>query len=54
MVEKGVLGSHEIQLAGEAPKGGYPDMGDGRYTKNWCYDEWLAFNNWQRARYTFI
>lgn len=45
---------HGTSVGGEAPKGGYPDMGNGRYAANWRYDEWFTFNNWQRAHYNFI
>lgn len=45
---------HGTSVGGEAPKGGYPDMGNGRYAANWRYDEWFTFNNWQRAHYNYI
>lgn len=37
-----------------APKGGYPDMGNGRYAADWSYKEWFIFNNWQRAHYNYL
>jgi len=38
----------------KAPKGGYPDMGNGRYAADLSYDQWFAFNNAQRAHYNFL
>jgi hypothetical protein len=34
-----------------AVKGGYPDMGNGRYAAKLSDDDWLKFNNYQRAHY---
>jgi hypothetical protein len=45
---------HGRAIGGEAPKGGYPDMGNGRYTSDWSYKEWFIFNNWQRAHYNYL
>ena len=45
---------HGAEVGGEAPKAGYPDMGNGRYAENWKYSEWFKFNNWQRAHYNFL
>ena len=30
---------------GKISKGGYPDMGSGRYSEKLSYEEWLYFNN---------
>ena len=38
----------------KAPKGGYPDMGNGRYSADLSYDQWFLFNNAQRAHYNFL
>lgn len=37
---------HERFFPGEkVPKGGYPDMGNGRYAAKLSYKEWYEFNN---------
>lgn len=38
----------------DAPKGGYPDMGCGRYAAKLSDEDWLLFNNAQRAHYNFV
>ena len=38
----------------EVPKGGYPDMGDGRYAEGLTYAEWFKFGNYQRAHYNYL
>ena len=30
----------------KAPKSGYPDNGNGRYSADLSYAEWFSFNNW--------
>ncbi len=45
---------HEREVGGKLPKGGYPDMGNGRYTIDWTYDQWFIFNNYQRAHYNYM
>jgi hypothetical protein len=35
----------------DAVKGGYPDMGSGRYSAKLSDEEWIKFNNYQRAHY---
>lgn len=35
-------------------KGGYPDTGNGYYSKNLSYEEWYQFNNAQRAHYNYV
>mmetsp|Transcript_6084 Transcript_6084/g.6692 ORF Transcript_6084/g.6692 Transcript_6084/m.6692 type:complete len:178 (+) Transcript_6084:20-553(+) len=35
-------------------KGGYPDMGNGRYSEKLSYKDWLHINNAQRAHYNFV
>jgi hypothetical protein len=45
---------HEREVGGKVPKGGYPDMGNGRYTLDWQYDQWFSFNNWQRVHYNYL
>ena len=42
---------------GESEKpsaGGYPDMGNGRYSKELSYSAWYNFNNAQRVHYNLI
>jgi hypothetical protein len=46
--------THSTSVGGDAPKGGYPDMGNGRYAENWKYSEWFIFNNYQRAHYNYL
>ena len=36
------------------PKGGFPDMGTGRYSQRLSYGKWLALNQAQRVHYNFI
>ncbi len=38
----------------EIPKAGYPDTGNGYYSKNLSYEEWFQFNNAQRAHYNYF
>jgi glutathione S-transferase len=38
----------------KAAKGGYPDMGDGRYAADLSYDQWFLFSNAQRTHYNFL
>jgi len=49
------FGVEHKQLFGkEIEKGGYPDMGNGRYSQKLSYEQWYKFNNAQRAHYNFI
>jgi hypothetical protein len=41
-------------VGGKVSKGGYPDMGNARYTVDWTYDQWFKFNNWQRVHYNYL
>jgi len=36
------------------PNEGYPDMGNGRYSQKWTLDQWIRFNNAQRAHYNYL
>jgi len=45
---------HEREVGGKVAKGGYPDMGNGRYTIDWTYDQWMHFNNMQRVHYNYL
>ena len=43
------------EATGKAPpKGGYPDMGNGVYSRELDYDKWFKFNNNQRAHYNYL
>jgi len=37
-----------------APRGGYPDMGNGYYAKKLSHEDWLRLNYAQRAHYNFL
>jgi glutathione S-transferase len=45
---------HKSATGEEVQKGGYPDMGNGRYSDKLSYEQWYKFNNAQRAHYNFI
>jgi len=36
------------------PEQGYPDMGSGMYASKLSHDDWLRFNNAQRAHYNYL
>ena len=38
----------------EVPKGGYPDMGQGRYAERLSYKDWFNFGVAQRIHYHFL
>ena len=35
-------------------QGGYPDMGNGKYTQHWSVEQWVEFNNYQRVHYNYV
>lgn len=45
---------HKKQYGKPAPKLGYPDMGNGRYSEKLSYQEWYEFQNAQRAHYNYL
>jgi uncharacterized membrane protein YecN with MAPEG domain len=45
---------HTEEVGGEIGKGGYPDMGSGKYSQELTYSDWYRFNNAQRAHYNFV
>ena len=45
---------HRALGSWKAPNLGYPDMGNGRYSKDLTYEQWFSFNNWQRCHYNFL
>ena len=40
---------HKAATGQEIQEGGYPDMGEGRYSKKLSEDKWIEFTNAQRA-----
>jgi len=36
------------------PQGGYPDMGNGRFSDKLSLKDWTTFNNYQRAHYNYV
>lgn len=52
---KNNFGEEHLNAFGkEIPSGGYPDTGNGYYSKNLSYEEWFQFNNAQRAHYNYV
>lgn len=48
-------GTHERFFPGDkVPKGGYPDMGQGRYSEKLDYKTWFEFNVAQRIHYNYL
>ena len=45
---------HKRATGNEIEKGGYPDMGNGKYSGKLTYEQWYKFNNAQRAHYNFL
>ena len=45
---------HKKDFGSVPLKGGYPDMGNGRYSDKLSYKDWYNFNNTQRAHYNFL
>jgi glutathione S-transferase len=49
------FGTEHKQIFGkDIEKGGYPDMGSGRYASKLTYEQWYKFNNAQRAHNNFV
>jgi len=46
--------AHHHAFGEKIPKGGYPDMGNGRYAERLSYKDWYIFNNAQRVHYNFV
>lgn len=52
---KAVIEEHKKATGEESiAKGGYPDVGSGRYSAALPYADWLAFNNAQRAHGNYV
>jgi len=51
---KEFFAKHFPEFKGSWPAGGYPDMGNGRYSAKLTLDEWTYFNNYQRAHYNYV
>ena len=46
---------HKAETGEEkAPKGGYPDMGCGRFSEKLSYKDWYEFNLAQRVHYNYL
>ena len=45
---------HEKEVGGKAPRLGFPDMGNGKFSQDLTYSDWFNFNNWQRVHYNFL
>lgn len=45
---------HKNATGKEIEKGGYPDMGNGKYSAKLSYEDWYKFNNAQRAHQNFV
>jgi hypothetical protein len=45
---------HKLVTGLDIEKGGYPDMGNGRYSAKLPYQEWYRFNNAQRVHNNFV
>lgn len=45
---------HKNSTGLDIEKGGYPDMGNGRYSSRLSYEQWYRFNNAQRVHYNFL
>lgn len=45
---------HKNMTGKEIQKGGYPDTGNGYYSKNLSYAQWYEFNNAQRAHVNYL
>ena len=45
---------HKNATGKEIEKGGYPDMGNGKYSAKLSYEDWYKFNNAQRAHHNFV
>lgn len=44
---------HKLEVGGSVPKGGYPDMGTGRYSQLLTYKDWLELNSAYRVFLNF-
>ena len=45
---------HQEAFGKDAAGGGYPDTGNGRYAEKLGYEQWVKFNNAQRAQHNFL
>eukprot|EP00744_Colponema_vietnamica_P002913 GILI01004524.1.p2 GENE.GILI01004524.1~~GILI01004524.1.p2 ORF type:complete len:177 (-),score=58.13 GILI01004524.1:44-574(-) len=46
--------AHKSAFGTEPAVGGYPDVGNGRYSEKLTYEQWVNFNNAQRAHYNYL
>jgi len=54
MLEEHFGEQHWHAFGEKVPKGGYPDMGCGRYAEKLSYKDWFNFNSAQRVHYNFL
>ena len=52
--EKAFPEGSSAALQRKLPKGGYPDMGSGRFSDKLAYKEWYLFNLGQRIHYHYL
>jgi len=52
-LEKNFGQVHKLEVGDNLPRGGYPDMGTGRYSQLLSYKDWLDLNNAQRVHLNF-
>ena len=45
---------HQRVFGEEIQKGGYPDTGNGYYSRNLSYQQWFMFNSAQRVHYNYL
>ena len=53
-LEKNFGEEHKKATGKAIGRGGYPDMGTGRYSQKLSYADWLEFNQAQRVHYNFV
>jgi len=54
LFSKAFFEQHFPQLKGNIPKEGYPDMGSGKFAEKLSLEDWMEFNNYQRAHYNYL
>lgn len=52
--QKNLIDEHKKAFGGDLPKGGYPDMGNGKIAANLSYKDWYLFQCAQRSHYQLI
>jgi len=54
LFNKDFFAKHFPEFKSSFPAGGYPDMGNGRFSAKLSLDERTSFNNYQRAHYNYV